>query len=70
MQSGQGCRKLSDAQTGMLGGLPAYIAKPEKALPGHPAIVLIHDIHGWDHKNARLYADKTAKAGAVCLACG
>jgi dienelactone hydrolase len=57
-----------DAQTETLGGLSAYIAKPDKAAPGSPAILLIHDIFGWEHKNARLYADKMAKHGARGMA--
>ena len=47
-----------------LAGLEAYLAKAEKPLPGAPAVVLIHDIFGWEAKNVRLFADKMAQQGA------
>ena len=47
-----------------LAGLEVYLSNAEKPLPGAPAIVLIHDIFGWEGKNVRLYADKMAQQGA------
>ena len=52
-------------QVSTLASLEAYISKPKNALPGSPAFLLIHDVHGWDLKNVRLYADKLAKEGVL-----
>lgn len=56
--------RLNHLQVVKLAGVEAYLAKAEKPLPGAPAVVLIHDIFGWEAKNVRLYADKLAQQGA------
>ena len=57
--------RLNHLQVVKLAGLETYLAKAEKPLPGAPAVVLIHDIFGWEAKNVRLYADKMAQQGAL-----
>ena len=57
--------RLTHLQVVKLAGLETYLAKAEKPLPGAPAVVLIHDIFGWEAKNVRLYADKMAQQGAL-----
>ena len=60
---------LYHLQVVKLAGIEAYMAKAEKPLPGAPAVVLIHDIFGWEAKNVRLYADKMAQQGARWSSC-
>ncbi|BDA43920.1 Carboxymethylenebutenolidase homolog [Coccomyxa sp. Obi] len=54
--------------TGMVGTittLDAYLAEPKDAPKA--AILLIHDIHGWEKNNIRLYADKLAAEGFAAV---
>lgn len=48
-----------------IGGLDAYVAEPPQ--PTKKAVLLIPDIHGWDAKNSRLFADGVAQAGFLTV---